>query len=272
MGAHLMYQDFLRFVDALAERGGDAWQLYEEYYLGPHRAVVTAWWDQCFGLPQEVWVDRVRRVRPEDYGLLRMVVEEDDLAELARETLARCEGVLPMQPEPEIYYMVGFFSPDGFAFEVQGRWAIGIGMERLGSLRLVPILLAHEYGHCYRRRRGSPKRLGERLVEEGFAVELAARAFPERPEHDHLLMRAGQVAAMRTYEARLRQAIAPLLNSEEEGIAARVLYGQAKRGEWPSRAGAYLGWRLVREFLEAAGEGFDAPAQRVVHRFRDRVV
>jgi len=272
VGAHLIYEDFLRFVEALSERGGDPWERYEEHYLVPHRAVLTAWWEQCLGLPREVWVDRVRRVRPADYGLLRVVVEEGDLEALAGETMARCQVVLPMEPEPEVYYLVGFFSPDGFAFEVEGRWAIGIGLERLGSVRLVPVLLAHEYGHCYRRRRGRPRRLGERLVEEGYAVELSARAFPERPEHEHLLMRAGQVAAMQAYEGRLREAVAPLLDSEEEAVAARVLYGQAKRGEWPSRAGMYLGWRAVREFLESGEGGFDAPAERVLDRFRDHVV
>ena len=142
--------------------------------------------------------------------------------------------------------------------------AIGIGMERLGNLRLVPILLAHEYAHCYRRRLGRPSRLGERLVEEGFAVEVSARAYPERPEHDHLLMHAGQVAALRGYERALWKVIAPLLDSEEEGIAARVLYGQARRGEMPSRAGMYLGWRLVREFMEKEPGRFDAPAERVL--------
>ena len=101
-------------------------------------------------------------------------------------------------------------------------------------------------------------------MEEGFAVEVSARAYPERPEHDHLLMHAGQVAALRGYERALWQVIAPLLDSEEEGVATRVLYGQARRGEMPSRAGMYLGWRLVREFMEKETGGFDAPAERVL--------
>lgn len=264
MSAHLLYEDFLRFLDGLSAGAADPWEVYEERYLGPNRAALEAWWEQCMGLPTEVWAERVRRVRPTDYALLRDVVLEADLTELAQEAMTRCRLVLPMDPEPEVYYLVGFFSPDGFAFEVEGEWAIGIGMERLGSLELVPILLAHEYAHCYRRRRGRPTRLGERLVEEGFAVEVATRAFPERPEHDHLLMHAGQVAALRGYERALWKAIEPLLGSEEEAVAARVLYGQARRGEMPSRAGMYLGWRLVREFMERKSGGFDAPAERVL--------
>ena len=264
MSAHLTYEDFLRFLDGLSGGAADPWAAYEEQYRAPNRAVLEAWWDQCMGQPREVWEERVRRVRPENYSLLREVVREADLEGLAGEAMARCQAVLQMDPEPEVYYLVGFFSPDGFAFEVEGEWAIGIGMERLGNLRLVPILLAHEYAHCYRRRLGRPSRLGERLVEEGFAVEVSARAYPERPEHDHLLMHAGQVAALRGYERALWKVIAPLLDSEEEGIAARVLYGQARRGEMPSRAGMYLGWRLVREFMEKEPGRFDAPAERVL--------
>lgn len=264
MSAHLLYEDFFRFLDGLAAGAADPWEVYEERYLGPNRVVLEAWWEQCLGLPGEVWQERVRRVRPEDYGLLREVVRETDLGEVAREAMARCQVVLPVEPEPEVYYLVGFFSPDGFAFEVAGEWAIGIGMERFGELNLVPILLAHEYAHCYRRRLGRPRRLGERLVEEGFAVELAARAFPERPEHDRLLMHAGQVAALGGYERALWKAIMPLLDSEEEAVAARVLYGQAERGGMPSRAGMYLGWRLVREFMEKESGGFDAPGERVL--------
>ncbi len=196
--------------------------------------------------------------------MLRALVAEADLEHLASDALSRCQRALPLSPEPEVYYLVGFFSPDGFAFQVAGKWAIGIGLERLTSPRLLPILLAHEYAHCYRRRFTHPKRLGERLVEEGFAAELAARAFPERPTFDHLLLRPSQLGAMREYEDQLRRAIAPHLASEDEQLAARMLYGRADRGRWPSRAGSYLGWRIVREFLEREQGTFDSDAELVL--------
>jgi len=262
--AHLLCEDFFRFLDALSRGAADAWDAYEEHYLNPNRSVLEAWWDQCMVLPRQAWQERVRRVRPGDYGLLRDIAQESDLQELARDAMARCQAVLPLKPEPDIYYLVGFFSPDGFAFQVDGDWAIGIGMERLGNLNLVPILLAHEYAHCYRRRMTMSARLGERLVEEGFAVELAARAFPERPEHDHLLMHAGQVAAMRSYEEPLWRVIVPLLDSEDDALAARVLYGRTESGQTPSRAGMYLGRRLVQRFMAQEPGSFDAPAGSVL--------
>jgi hypothetical protein len=263
VSVHLLYQDFLRFLEALSASGEDPWLLYQRHYLDRHEAVLRAWWDQCLGLPEDSWADRVRRVRPPEYGLLSLLVQQTDLDGVSRDALGRCQAVLPLAPEPEVYLMVGFFSPDGFAFEVSGRWAIGIGLERLASARPIPILIAHEYAHCYRRRFGRPGTLGERLAEEGFAVELSSSAFPERPEHEHLLMRPGQVAVIRDYEPALWRAVQALLHSEDETIIARMVYGRASDG-WPSRAGLYLGWRLVRAFLGAGAGGFEAPASQVL--------
>ena len=264
MSVHHLSEDFFRFIDILATGEGDPWDLYCRHALDPNRPALDAWWSQVLGLPEATWIDRVGQIRPEQYEVLRALVAETDLEILACDAMARCQSLLPLSPEPHVYYLVGFFSPDGFAFEVEGEWAIGIGMERLTSTRLIPVLLAHEYAHCYRRRFTRPKRLGERLVEEGFAVELAARALPDRPTADHLLMRRGQLAAMRQYEDRLRDAIVPHLASEDEDVAARLLYGRGLKGALPSRAGVYLGWRIVRDFLTAEQGDFDSDAEIIL--------
>jgi hypothetical protein len=264
VSAHLLFEDFLRFVDALAQPGGDPWELYEKHYLARHRAVLTAWWEQCMGLNREVWRERVRRVRPGDYGLLRQVVQDADLPSVARETMARCQKIVPVSPEPDVHLLVGFFSPDAFAFEVEGAWAIGIGMERLSELDSIPILLAHEYAHCYRNRSRRPATLGERMVEEGLAVEMATRAFPEMTAPQHLMVGASQLAAFQEYEDKLWAKVKPLMGSKDEALAAKVLFGRAGPREWPSRAGMYLGWRLAREFVEREPIGFDAPPEQVL--------
>ena len=264
MAAHLLYQDFFRFTDALSDGRADPWEMYRDLYLQPNRAALEAWWEQCIGRPQSVWADRVRSIRPGDYGLLRSLVEGADLGEVAGDTMARCQAALALSPEPEVYFLVGFFSPDGFTFEVSGRPAIGIGMERLGGLGRIPILLAHEYGHCYRRTLAAPERLAERLVDEGLAVAFSARVFPDRPLPEHLLMTPGQVAALSRYEGRLWAAVEPFLDSRDRSIAGRLLYGRAGKKEWPSRAGVYLGWRLADEFFRAEGPRFEASAQSVL--------
>jgi hypothetical protein len=259
-----LYEDFLRFLDALVDRPADPWAAYQEHYLRPNEEALRAWWEQVMGLPEAVWAERVRAIKPEHYGLLRDVLGGADLSAMAAEVIGKCEAVLPMIPEPEVYYLVGFFSPDAFTFQVGGRWAVGVGLERFGSLHLLPVLLAHEYGHCYRRGVREAKSLGERMVDEGFAVELAARVLPERSRHEHLLMRPGQVAVLEEYEGRLWDAVEGSLGCQEGREVARILYGRTGKGAWASRAGVYLGWRLVRGFLEQRPGAFDAAAEEVL--------
>ena len=48
MSAHLLYQDFLRFLEALSASGEDPWLLYQRHYLGKHglrsgRGGTSAW-------------------------------------------------------------------------------------------------------------------------------------------------------------------------------------------------------------------------------------
>ncbi len=264
MSAHLLHGDFFRFLDALAAGEGEAWDLYCKRYLGPNRSVLEAWWEQCLGLPTAAWADRVRRVRVEEYGLLRDIVGATDLRAVAETTLDRCGDILPLSPQPEVYFLVGFFSPDGFTFRPKGEWAVGVGLERLRSSSIIPLLLSHEYAHCYRRRLGHPRCLGERLVAEGFAVALTARAFPERSEAEHLLMRPGQAAVMREYEGQLWRRVRPHIDSDEEIASALFTSGRPQDGGLPSRAGVYLGWRLVAEFMSRRDADFNASAESVV--------
>lgn len=268
MRAHLVYEGFLRFLDALPAANRDPWQLYQELYLAPNRPVLEAWWEQCIGRPRAVWRERVRRVRPEDYGQLREIAEGSALIAMARDIGARCLPVAPLPQPPEAYFLVGFFSPEGFAFQVEDRWSVGVGMERLRSPHLLPVLLAHEYGHCYRRALGHPRSLGEHLVDEGFAVETAARALPERPLHDHLLMKRGEPAILLRYQEHLWRAIEPILPLHSPALVSQVVYGRGETGTWPVRAGAYLGWRMVREFLYDHPGRFDASADDVIRHMR----
>lgn len=255
MAVHLLYPDFFQFLEELTVGLSDPWLVYEDLYLTPHREVLEAWWEQVLGLPRETWVDRVRQVRPQDYGLLQAVVAEGDLRELAEAALERSRALLSYDPEPDIYFLVGFYSPDAFVFRVRGAWAIGIGLERFQSQRLMPVLIAHEYLHAFRKRLPEPRTLRERMLEEGFAVAFAARVLPERPADEHLLMRPGQVAVMQHYEAQLWETVQPLMDSTDRKVAERVIYGQAGPRDLPSRAGMYLGWRMAEEYLaEHPGE------------------
>jgi len=255
MPTHLLAPDFFEFLDQLVlEPAVDPWEHYRRGYLDRHPDFLRAWWAQCFGRPEEEWADRVRGVRPEHYVLLRELVTQVDLEKMWDDTWAACRKVLPDSPEPEVYFMVGFFSPDAFVIKVGEDWRIGVGLERFWDFSRLSVLLAHECCHWFRRRRGlgGATTLGERLVEEGMAVGFSRRARPERPLPQHLLMPTSQFNTLQRYETELCEQIEPDLSSADPEVIQRALYGlprrRAQRSSVSSRAGVYLGWRLVEEF------------------------
>ncbi|NIM04934.1 MAG: hypothetical protein GTO55_03190, partial [Armatimonadetes bacterium] len=115
------YRDFFVFVDRLAETKVRPWALYCECYFKKHEALLTAWWEQCMGLPagtvagksEEVWRRRVENVRVEHYSGIRALLDSCSPEEAVGDALRRCQSLLPA-PEPKVNLMVGFFSPDGF--------------------------------------------------------------------------------------------------------------------------------------------------------------
>ena len=264
MATHPLYRDFLTFLDRLAAGRDDPWALYEACYLEPHRPVLSAWWEQCLGLPLETWQARVRSIRPSDYGLLRTLVEQAPPEAIAARALEACGAAVgrlrPQPPSPsalpplppDIYLLVGFFSPDAFVFRVREEWAIGLGLERFGDWSRLPVLVAHEYAHCLRRRHlPAPATLKQRLVDEGLAAHFSRLAFPEQPLPDHLLMTRGEYNSLLAYGPRLLAAVEPHLDSTDPETLRRFLFGRMK-GQ-PARAGCLLGYRMVEETMAERG-------------------
>ena len=110
---------------------------------------------------------------------------------------------LPIEPEPDVYLFVGFFSADGKTLEIQGQPAIALGLERFKDFRDLPLLVAHEYGHCAQKvllkdiipEEG--RTLLSCLMPEGLAVLFTEALYPEIPLHRHLFIPAGPPAVVR---------------------------------------------------------------------------
>jgi len=252
------YRDFFVFLDRLIDAEAaslvvsevEPWALYEQHYLGPHRAFLSAWWEQCMGRPIEVWQRRVEAVRPEHYAGIRAMLASCNPEAEGQEALRRCQALLPA-PEPKVNLMMGFFSPDGFVIQVEGEWQIGLGLERLGEDKRIPLLVAHEYAHWYRHNSGlpKPKNLGERLIEEGLAAHLSILAYPERPLAQHLFISDSRLSTFQEYRDSLIQAALRRLNERDEAAIQGFLYSQAPGPDLPPRPGGFVGYELVKEYL-----------------------
>jgi len=250
-----LYHDFFVFLDRLAETRADPWLLYCQHYLEPHRAFLEAWWEQCMGKPVEVWQQRVENVRPEHYAGIRAMLSSCNPEAEAEEALRRCRKLLPAS-EPKVNLMIGFFSPDAFVIQVEGEWQIGLGLERLGDVKRIPLLVAHEYSHWYRRQAGlaQPRNLGERLIEEGLAAHLSSLAYPEHPLAQHLFIPQSRLRTFQDYQDSLLKAAFARLECTDEAEIQAFLYSHQPGKDLPSRPGGYVGYVLVSEYLRSGLE------------------
>ncbi len=184
MSIQPLYRDFFRFLERLSA-GNDPWASYQEVYLEPHLDFFRSYWQIFPHMGPEQVAGRVRRVRRDDYGLLESLIASQDPTELAGEALRRCQSVLPLSPEPAAYLFVGFFSPDGMTIDVNGAPVIAFALERFRDFRDLPLLVAHEYGHCLRGTGPFPgsngQSLAAKVMREGLAVLFTELVYPEIP-------------------------------------------------------------------------------------------
>lgn len=186
-----LYKDFLNFLDSLPE--DDPWPSYERLYLRPHKNFFETYWGNFAHFDREQIAQRVRQIKREDYGQLRSLIQSEDPVRLAEEALRRCRKILPLDPEPQVYLFVGFFSADGVTIELEGAPAVAIGMERFRDVRDLPLIVAHEYGHCAQRvhlKDFFPKEgnLLYSIVAEGLSVLFSEAAYPEISLNRHLYL------------------------------------------------------------------------------------
>lgn len=252
MSIHLLYADFFRFLDRLPDCA-DPWELYREIYLEPHREVLTAYIQQVMRVDEETWRLRAQAVRPQHYSQLREVAETQDLPSLVEETLSRCAAAAREVPGPDVVLLVGFFSPDGFLFRVREKLCIGIGMERWRDFDLLPLFVAHEYGHYLRRNRlgDADTSLAEAIAAEGVAIAFSQRVYPQRPLHQHLRTSSARLRWWREHASLLWGKVMPHLRTTRPDIIHRFLAGDAE--SVLSRSGAYLGYTSVAAYAASAG-------------------
>jgi len=255
---HSIYKDFLRFLDALETE--EVWEAYEKYYYHPHRAFLESYWTTFRWMDVRQIRDRVRRVRRGDYSTLLALLTEADLESMAEEALALCMRTFRAPQMPDIYFMVGFFSADGFVLELKERPVIGFGLERFRSWRPLPVLFAHEYGHYLRHlwRSDEPYLfdggtvLPRLLLTEGLCTAFSEWVFPHYPLNEHLFYTEERLRWCDRNEQYLLDVLDAALRGERE--CTIFWSGDAALG-LPPRVGAYLGYRFVKEYMAKHGDG-----------------
>jgi uncharacterized protein YjaZ len=244
---HCLYRDFFIFL-RMVNLEGDHWGSFRRYYFDKHHDFLSHIWFGYQGYSQRNIRERVDMMKKEDYAQVESELKLFDIEERTREVVQHCKNLLG-DPDPcNVYLFIGFFSPDAFVVQFGSSYVICVGLERFRTFRRYDVLLAHEYCHyLLNKRAGEPgEHLMRQLVREGIAVYFSRRAYPGRDRADYFFLKKDRLQ---------------YLHENAEGIIARVRDGAFDREALfgpesktlPPRAGYYLGYLLVEDFMRRTG-------------------
>ncbi len=250
-----LYIDFFKFLEE--RKKGDPWSIFQQFYLNPHRDFLGAYWQRFNFWDAEQIKERVLQIKDGDYGQLQGLIQAYDPVLMAEETLKKCQKVLPLNPPPDIYLFVGFFSADGTTLEVAGSPAIALGLERFKDFRDFPLLLAHEYGHCAQWSflqeffPQKEKPLLYALISEGLAIFFTEATLPGIPLHRHLFLTPERLKWCQENQATLLALAGADLASPK---LIPILFGAGdERAGLPPRLGYFIARQMLGNCLSHHG-------------------
>jgi hypothetical protein len=255
MSVKPLYLDFFKFLDQFS--AGDPWTSYQRLYIQPHDKFFKAYWETFDHFDLQQIRERVRQIKEGDYSLTRSLIQSQDPVSLAEEALQRCQLMLPLNPEPTVYLFIGFFSADGATIDVEGSPSILLGLERFKDFKDFPLLISHEYCHCFQRSLLKslfpPGRhtLFHAVVKEGLSVLFTEVVYPEIPLHRHLFLTPERLQWCLENQEVLLELAGADLDSEK---LVPILFGPGDpNAGLPPRLGYFVAGQMLEDCLSHHG-------------------
>lgn len=245
-----LYRDFFKFLEKVTPHQ-EKWDIYFSFYYQPHKEFFETYFSRFPLIDNDSLKQRVETIKISDYSGLKNLVSICNPEEIIRETYEKCTRIVLPKEEPNVYLLVGFFSPDGFVMNFRGKPVICFGLERFKDFSLLRILFAHEYAHfLLNLSRGEvpeEKQLEWLLISEGMAISFSSLVFPNHMLPDHFLFKRDRFNWCQENELLLREVYCSGKFSSKE------LMEFYDRGypdlKIPPRAGKYLGFQAVKRYL-----------------------
>lgn len=250
MNVHSLYKDFFRFLSRITSQS-DKWALYNAHYYQLHQDFLDRYFSHFPLIDFSNLKERVEAIRPSDYSQQRSLISVCPPEPIIKEACKRCTGIVPSNEKPAVYLFIGFFSPDGFVMDFEGKPIICFGLERFKDFNWLKILFAHEYAHyLLNLSRGEvpeDEKFKWLLLSEGIGTYFSRLAFPEYKLSDHFFFRRARLNWCQENEPYLREIYCSgkytclqLIDFYKNGNAELDL---------PPRAGKYLGFLAVKNYL-----------------------
>ncbi len=243
MKIYCLYRDFFVFL-RIINLEKDTWGAFRRYYYDKHPDFLSYLWHTYQGYTARNIRERAGMIKKEDYADVENLLKIYDIEGRTREILLHCKRIYYDQDSCNVYILIGFFSPDAFVLWYKGRFVICVGLERFHDFKNYDILLAHEYFHYIQNKvRGSISGpLAVQLIREGICVHFSKIAFPGRKEHEYFFLTEQAFADARESYQTIREKL------QCNKLHREQLFSAASGG-LPLRAGYYVGYRLVSEFI-----------------------
>jgi hypothetical protein len=146
MMLYSLYRDFFRFLEKIPS-SSNQWGIYFSHYYKIHQEFLENYFSYFHLINSSNLKQRVETIRASDYSQLKHLVSVSPPEEIIKEAYERCIRIVPVKDEPDVYLLVGFFSPDAFVLNFRAKPIICFGLERFRDFKLLRILFVHEYAH-----------------------------------------------------------------------------------------------------------------------------
>ena len=250
MRVHSLYTDFFKFLEKISPQA-DKWTHYNSIYYRPHQEFLETYFSHFPLIDFTNLRERVEMIKSGDYSQLKGLIFVCPPEPIIKEAYEKCKSIISPEKEPSVYFIIGFFSPDGFIMNFRGKPVICFGLERFKDFKLLRILFAHEYTHyLLNTSRGEvpeDQQLKWLLLSEGIGTYFSQIAFPEYKLSDHFLFRRDRLNWCQENESFLRETYCSRQYSAEQLID---IY---KKGNTelnlPPHTGKYLGYIAIKKNL-----------------------
>jgi hypothetical protein len=282
--------DFLAVLNS-----SDRVDAYLQYY-DAHRHRLAAYWHNYVLDPETPHFAEVARMAAlADRTDLLAMLERTDVVALARSAEATCAALLEIDVDIDIVLMVGVGAANAGELVVAGRGIAFVCLEHFTGVsnpdthglgldpELIPMWLAHEIAHAVRYtsprshsemrqfieeadgyysywETGRRASLGEHIINEGLAVEVARRVSPGHAAWEYFGYARRQFARVRELEPVLTRSVLGEFDNAALGLRLKYLSGGVpdearliERTVVPERAGYFVGSRLVAPAVEMHG-------------------
>lgn len=250
-----LYRDFFKFLEKVPS-AEEKWNHYLICYYNPHQDFLETYFSHFPLINYSSLKQRVERIKVSDYSWLRHLISTCSPEKLIKEAYQNCIRIVSSRKVPEVYLIIGFFSPDGFVMSFRGKPVICFGLERYKDFRLLPIIFAHEYAHfLLKKSKGKvpiEKKFKWLLLSEGVGTYFSSLAFPRRNMYEHFLFGRGTLNWCQEKEVYLKKVYRSERLSADE-LMDLYFKGNPERNI-PPRAGKYLGFQAVKRYLTQNSE------------------